>query len=126
MLLVALCALAQYVNVTADGKVRKCIIEHGTSPQTPVNGQVVRISYVGKLTNGITFDSSKSIKTGVLTFVIGVGVIHGWNIVLKTMQIGERAIVQIEHEYGYGARGVPPIVPSNADLIYEMQLITIE
>jgi FKBP-type peptidyl-prolyl cis-trans isomerase len=131
MLMIALCILVRdgpphYVNVTADGKVRKRILEYGTVPQMPVDGQVVGIRYVGNLTNGMTFDSSQSTQTGVLKFAIGMRVIPGWNLALKTMELGERAIIEIGHEYGYGAPGVPPIVPSSADVIYEITLVAID
>jgi FKBP-type peptidyl-prolyl cis-trans isomerase len=59
-------------------------------------------------------------------FVIGIGqVIKGWDEGVMKMSLGEKAILKISSDYGYGARGAPGAIPPNADLTFEVELLAI-
>ena len=75
--------------------------------------------------DGTQFDSS--IKKGrPFKFQIGVGrVIRGWDEGVMLMSLGEKAILRITSDYGYGARGAGGIIPPNADLNFEVELLEI-
>ena len=82
--------------------------------------------YVGTLaSNGSQFDSS--IKKGrPFRFTIGIGqVIRGWDEGVMQMSLGEKAILRITSDYGYGARGAGGVIPPNADLVFEVEVLEI-
>ncbi len=102
--------------------VQKTIIKPG-SGRTPKQGELVQAHYVGRFSDGKEFDSSR-IRHKPLTFVIGIGsVIKGWDEGILEMQLGEIAILKVTSDYGYGAEGMPPIIPPNADLEFEVELL---
>lgn len=105
--------------------VEKTIIQAGTG-RKPNHGEVVHAHYVGKLvSDGTEFDSSRS-RGKPLTFIIGIGsVIKGWDEGIMDMQVGEIATLTITSDYGYGASGFPPVIPANADLQFEVELLAI-
>lgn len=105
--------------------VEKTIIKAGTG-RKPNHGEVVHAHYVGKLvSDGTEFDSSRS-RGKPLTFIIGIGsVIKGWDEGIMDMQVGEIATLTITSDYGYGASGFPPVIPANADLQFEVELLAI-
>ncbi len=75
--------------------------------------------------NGEQFDSSHS-RNRPFTFTIGVGqVIQGWDEGVMQMSLGEKAILRITSDYGYGARGAGGVIPPNADLVFEVELLQI-
>jgi FKBP-type peptidyl-prolyl cis-trans isomerase len=84
--------------------------------------------YLGKLTEelgGKTFDSSYDRGTP-FTFKIGKGeVIKGWDEGVMLMSLGEKAVLAIPSEAGYGAQGAGGVIPPNADLIFEVELLQI-
>ena len=81
--------------------------------------------YTGTLTNGDVFDSSVR-KGRPFKFTIGIGqVIRGWDEGVIQMSLGEKAILRITSDYGYGARGAGNVIPPNADLIFEVELLDI-
>jgi FKBP-type peptidyl-prolyl cis-trans isomerase len=121
-LLVVFSVGAQFVPVTADGKVRKRIIKEGTGQRKPTDDQRVQILYEGWLRK----DERPFDKTDKpFTFSVGQGVIPGWSVAVKSMTKGEQATFEIDAEYGYGERGVPPIVPPRSDLTYTVTLVDI-
>jgi FKBP-type peptidyl-prolyl cis-trans isomerase len=75
---------------------------------------------------GKEFDSS--IKRGKpLEFVVGVGyVIKGWDMALLQMKKGEKRRIVIPPVLGYGSRGVPGVIPADATLIFEVELLDIK
>jgi len=75
--------------------------------------------------NGSTFDSSHK-RGRPFQFTIGIGqVIRGWDEGVMQMSIGEKAILGITSDYGYGSRGAGGVIPPNADLNFEVELLRI-
>jgi len=94
----------------------------GASPQT---GQTVVVHYTGWLADGTKFDSSVD-RGQPFSFIIGTGkVIKGWDEGVATMKVGGERRLIIPPDLGYGAGGYPPIIPGNAQLIFDVQLIEI-
>lgn len=115
--------MSNTINVTTDGKVTKIINKEGTGAQAQ-RGHKVDVHYVGTLTNGNKFDSSRD-RGKVFSFTIGQGVIAGWSAGVATMKEGEVSTFTINSEYAYGARGVPGCIPPNATLVFEIELIKV-
>lgn len=114
---------SQRGDITGDGGVWKEILVKGEGWQRPENGDEVEMHYKGTLLDGVMFDSSY--ERAPFSFKLGDGkVIRGWDIAAKTMAKGEKAKVTLRPEYGYGKQGSPPKIPSNATLVFEMELIS--
>ncbi|CAE7573310.1 fkh1 [Symbiodinium natans] len=81
--------------------------------------------YTGTLSSGKKFDSSRDRGQPFRT-QIGVGqVIRGWDEGVPTMSLGEKAILRMTSDYGYGSRGAGRVIPPNADLTFEVELLRI-
>lgn len=86
---------------------------------------MVTIHYTGTLTNGKTFDSSIARNKPFQTY-IGVGqVIQGWDQGIPQLSLGEKAKLTIPGPLAYGNRGFPGLIPPNATLIFEVELLGI-
>jgi FK506-binding protein 1 len=97
----------------------------GDGMNFPQRGDKVSIHYVGTLEDGTKFDSSRDRGTPFQT-QIGVGkVIKGWDEGVPQLSVGEKAILICTPDYAYGARGFPPVIPPNATLRFEVELLTI-
>ncbi|OGY91170.1 MAG: peptidylprolyl isomerase [Candidatus Komeilibacteria bacterium RIFCSPLOWO2_01_FULL_53_11] len=89
------------------------------------NGDTVTVHYTGRLTNGTVFDSSLERGTP-FTFTLGADqVIKGWDQGILGMEVGEKKTLTVPPELGYGASGYPPVIPPNATLIFDVELISI-
>lgn len=90
------------------------------------NGKNVSVHYTGTLSDGTVFDSS--IPRGEpFTFTLGAGqVIRGWDIGVFGMKVGEKRKLTIPPELGYGTDGFPGVIPPNATLVFEVELIGVK
>jgi FKBP-type peptidyl-prolyl cis-trans isomerase len=98
------------------------ILQEGQGAEaTP--GQNVSVHYTGWLTDGTKFDSSVD-RGRAFEFPLGGGrVIQGWDHGVAGMKIGEKRRLTIPPHMGYGARGAGGVIPPNATLIFEVELL---
>jgi len=100
-------------------------LKKGDGPK-PEKGQKVFVHYTGSLADGLKFDSSVDRGTP-FSFKVGVGqVISGWDEALLKMNKGDKVLVRIPPELGYGTRGAGNVIPPNAILYFEIELLEIE
>lgn len=103
------------VEVITEGK--------GASPQ---QGQIVTVHYTGWLTDSTKFDSSVD-RGQPFKYQFGVGqVIQGWDDGVATMKLGGKSRFTIPPELGYGRQGAGGIIPPNATLVFEVELLGIQ
>ncbi|KAB8281080.1 hypothetical protein B0I72DRAFT_133434 [Yarrowia lipolytica] len=100
-------------------------LQPGDGKTYPKKGDAVTIHYVGTLENGQKFDSSRDRGEPFKT-TIGVGdVIRGWDEGVPKLSLGERSVLTISGDYGYGERGFPGLIPPNATLVFDVELLGI-
>jgi peptidylprolyl isomerase len=88
-------------------------------------GKRVKVHYTGTLEDGSKFDSSLD-RNDPFVFTLGRGqVIKGWDQGIAGMKVGGKRRLEIEPALGYGARGFPPVIPPNAKLIFEVELLEV-
>ncbi len=97
----------------------------GNGPQ-PTSGKPVKVHYTGWLENGTKFDSSVD-RGEPFVFTVGAGeVIPGWDEGVLTMKVGGKRRLIVPSQLGYGAAGAGGVIPPNATLIFEVELLGAE
>ncbi|KAJ2288894.1 Fork head 1 [Coemansia sp. RSA 2706] len=105
--------------------VKREVIAEGNKQDFPKKGDTITMHYIGTLESGEVFDSSRK-RDRPFVCKIGVGqLIKGWDEGVPQMSLGERAKLTITSDYGYGAHGVPGLIPANATLIFDVELLKI-
>ncbi len=118
-------AVASDKMVTTSSGLKYQDEEVGTGPE-PRTGQTVTVHYTGTLENGKKFDSSVD-RGQPFSFVIGVGqVIKGWDEGVASMKVGGKRKLIIPSELGYGARGAGGVIPPNATLVFDVELLGVK
>ena len=111
--------------LTSDGGVFKRVLVKGeASGGTPPRGATCLVHYVGTLADGKKFDSSRD-RPGHFEFALGLErVILGWDVGVASMHIGEKSIIACRSDYAYGEVGLPPKVPKDVPLFFELELLS--
>ena len=116
------------ISSTPKQNMTKLIIEDlkvGTGPEVK-SGDTVSMNYLGTLADGTKFDSSYD-RGQPFETQIGVGrVIQGWDQGVPGMKVGGKRRLSIPSELAYGAQGAGGVIPPNADLIFEVELVGIK
>lgn len=107
---------------TTDSGLRYQIIQKGNGAKAQ-SGQQVSVHYEGSLANGQVFDSSYK-RNQPIDFQVGVGqVIPGWDEGIQLLHIGDKARFVIPSDLGYGAAGAGGVIPPNAILVFDVELV---
>jgi FKBP-type peptidyl-prolyl cis-trans isomerase len=110
--------------VTTPSGLKYVDIVVGTG-QEAQKGQTVVVHYTGWLTDGMKFDSSVD-RGQPFSFALGAGrVIKGWDEGVAGLKVGGKRTLMIPPQLGYGERGAGGVIPPNAELIFEVQLLEI-
>ena len=116
--------LSKGFSKTSSGLLYK--FEKENNSQKPSNGNKVKVHYKGMLLDGTVFDSSFK-RNQPIEFTLGIGqVIKGWDEGISLLGIGDKASFIIHSDLAYGASGAGGIIPPNATLVFEVELISAE
>jgi peptidylprolyl isomerase len=111
-------------TVTTASGLKYTDVKVGSGP-SPVKGKQVKVHYTGTLENGKKFDSSVD-RNEPFSFLIGVGqVIPGWDEGVMGMKVGGKRKLIIPAKLGYGAAGAGGIIPPNATLLFDVELLDV-
>ncbi|MBZ0202604.1 MAG: FKBP-type peptidyl-prolyl cis-trans isomerase [Ignavibacteria bacterium] len=111
-------------QTTASGL--KYVDEKVGEGASPVAGKTVTVHYTGTLENGTKFDSSRD-RNQPFSFTIGVGqVIKGWDEGVMSMKVGGKRKLIIPPALGYGIKGAGSVIPPNATLLFDVELLDVK
>jgi len=124
LLLLGFCIFFIFFVSSAIAELKIETVSVGSGEEAQV-GMVVSVHYTGKLEDGTVFDSS--IPRGEpFSFTLGQGrVIKGWEQGILGMLVGETRVLTIPSELGYGANGAGELIPPDATLIFEVELLEV-
>ncbi|RRJ93204.1 peptidylprolyl isomerase [Paenimyroides tangerinum] len=110
---------------TTESGLRYQFIQKGNGKQAE-KGKKVAVHYKGQLVNGKEFDNSFKRKDPI-EFTLGVGqVIEGWDEGIQLLKVGDKARFVIPSHLGYGSRGAGGVIPPNAVLIFDVELMDVK
>lgn len=113
--------LAAGFEETESG-LRYKIIQKGNG-ESPNKGDKVSVHYKGQLADGTVFDSSYK-RNQPLDFQVGVGqVIRGWDEGIMLLNVGDKARLVIPSDLGYGSQGAGGVIPADATLVFDVELM---
>jgi tetratricopeptide (TPR) repeat protein len=111
-------------TVTTPSGLKYIVIKKGTGVHADSN-KSVEVHYIGSLTDGKVFDSSRD-RNEPIDFVLGTGqVIKGWDEGIALMNVGDRYKMIIPSNLAYGEKGAGGVIPPNAILIFDVELISV-
>ncbi len=123
--LVAATATRAESQMMTPGGVKIDVIKQGQGV-IPTPGHTVVVHYTGKLLDGKKFDSSRD-RGQPFEFPLGAGkVIPGWDEAFAAMKVGTQARITIPPAMGYGSRGAGGVIPPNATLIFDVELLGVK
>ena len=112
-------------EVTTESGLKYVDVSVGTGREA-VAGNLATVHYTGWLTNGTKFDSSVD-RRDPFSFPIGSGkVIKGWDEGVAGMKVGGKRKLTIPPQLGYGARGAGGVIPPNATLVFDVELLEVK
>lgn len=108
--------------VTTASGLRYVVLKDGAGAK-PGKGKAIKAHYTGTFLNGKKFDSSRD-RGQTFNFTVGIGqVIKGWDEALADMKKGEQRILIVPPNLAYGARGAGGVIPPNATLVFDVELV---
>lgn len=123
-LIVAVVLLSQICYCDNTTKIQIGVKRRGTCSEITKKGDLIEVDYKGMFENGEVFDNNPDDRH--FSFTLNTGqAIKGWDQGLLRMCLGEIRKLVIPPDLAYGINGIPPYIPVNSTLIYEIELISI-
>jgi FKBP-type peptidyl-prolyl cis-trans isomerase FkpA len=118
-------AKASTKTITTASGLKFQVLKKGNGT-VAMSGQIVSVHYTGWLTDGTKFDSSVD-RGQPFQFTLGAGqVIRGWDEGVAGMKVGEKRKLTIPPDLGYGERGAGGVIPPNATLVFDVELLGVQ